>query len=89
MVFLDLDSCGNGITQQIRRMGASVDWSRERFTMAAVTEAFVRLFQDKLIFRANRLVNWSCALRTALSDIEVEPVELRLQIKTRPWYSLL
>jgi valyl-tRNA synthetase len=72
---------GNTICKQLRRLGASVDWSREAFTMdaklsVAVTEAFCRLFGDGLIYRANRLVNWSCALRTAISDIEVEHIDL-------------
>jgi valyl-tRNA synthetase len=60
----------------LKRVGASVDWDREFFTMdenlsLAVTEAFTRLFDMGLIYRANRLVNWSCALKTAISDIEV------------------
>jgi len=67
---------GNTIAQQMRRLGASVDWSRDRFTMdpdlsRAVTEAFVRLHEDKLIYRGQRLVNWDPVLRTALSDLEV------------------
>ena len=60
----------------MRRMGISVDWDRLAFTMddnlvAAVQEAFVRLFQEGLIYRENRLVNWCCTLHTAVSDIEV------------------
>ncbi len=67
---------GDNIAQQLRRLGASVDWSRERFTMDpglsyAVTEAFVRLHQENLIYRGKRLVNWDPVLRTALSDLEV------------------
>ena len=67
---------GDRITQQLRRLGSSVDWSRERFTMdpelsAAVTEVFVRLYEDGLIYRGKRLVNWDPVLRTALSDLEV------------------
>ena len=67
---------GGWINQQLRRMGASVDWSRERFTMdddlsAAVTEAFVRLHDEGLIYRGKRLVNWDPVLHTALSDLEV------------------
>lgn len=64
----------NSITHQLRRLGTSVDWSREAFTMdpnltAAVKEAFVRLFEKGKIYRSRRLVNWCCQLRTALSDI--------------------
>ncbi|HEY5624714.1 MAG TPA: valine--tRNA ligase [Gammaproteobacteria bacterium] len=67
---------GNRITQQLRRLGSSVDWSRERFTMdeglsAAVTEVFVRLHEEGLIYRGKRLVNWDPVLHTALSDLEV------------------
>src|SRR4051812_347702 len=67
---------GGTIAQQLRRLGASVDWSRDRFTMdpglsAAVTEVFVRLHEEKLIYRGQRLVNWDPVLRTALSDLEV------------------
>ena len=63
----------------MRRMGISVDWDRLAFTMddtlvAAVQEAFVRLFQEGLIYRENRLVNWCCTLHTAVSDIEVSVV---------------
>ena len=72
---------GNRINQQIRRLGASVDWSREAFTMddnlsRAVQHAFITLHQRGLIYRSNRLVNWSCALRTAISSIEVDHMEL-------------
>lgn len=67
---------GGTITQQMRRMGASVDWSRERFTMdegfsRAVTEVFVRLYENGLIYKGTRLVNWDPELKTALSDLEV------------------
>ncbi len=67
---------GNTITGQMRRMGASGDWSRERFTMDeglshAVTETFVRLFEEGLIYRGQRLVNWDPVLKTAISDLEV------------------
>ena len=67
---------GGMITQQLRRMGASVDWSRERFTMddgcsAAVREVFIRLFDEGLIYRGQRLVNWDPVLHTAISDLEV------------------
>ena len=68
---------GNIITTQIRRLGASCDWSRERFTLddglsRAVREAFVRLYEKGLIYRGARLINWSPGLKTAVSDIEVE-----------------
>src|SRR5690606_9915517 len=68
---------GGNITRQIRRLGSSVDWSRERFTMddglsEAVKEAFVRLHEDGLIYRVKRLVNWDPKLHTAISDLEVE-----------------
>jgi len=71
---------GGTITNQIRRMGNSVDWSRERFTMdeqcsRAVTEAFVRLYEEDLIYRGTRLVNWDPVLQTAISDLEVESRE--------------
>jgi len=68
---------GDNITTQIRRLGSSVDWSRERFTMDdglsnAVKEVFVRLFDEGLIYRGKRLVNWDPKFQTALSDLEVE-----------------
>ncbi|WP_298771959.1 valine--tRNA ligase [uncultured Shewanella sp.] len=71
---------GGTITKQLRRLGASVDWDRERFTMddgmsAAVQEVFVRLYDDELIYRGKRLVNWDPALHTAISDLEVENKE--------------
>ncbi|HSJ81138.1 MAG TPA: class I tRNA ligase family protein, partial [Thiobacillus sp.] len=71
---------GGHITRQLRRMGASVDWSRERFTMddgfyKAVQEVFVRLYEEDLIYRGKRLVNWDPVLHTALSDLEVLPVD--------------
>ena len=67
---------GGTITRQLRRMGASVDWARERFTMddglsAAVREVFVRLYEEGLIYRGQRLVNWDPVLHTAVSDLEV------------------
>jgi valyl-tRNA synthetase len=67
---------GGTITRQLRRMGASIDWSRECFTMDerlsdVVREVFVRLYEDGLIYRGQRLVNWDPVLRTALSDLEV------------------
>jgi len=67
---------GGTITQQLRRLGASVDWTRERFTMdpdlsAVVKEVFVRLYNEGLIYRGQRLVNWDPKLHTAISDLEV------------------
>lgn len=69
------------INKTTRRLGVSVDWSREAFTMSpqlsrAVTETFVRLHSEGLIYRANRLVHWSCRLSTALSTLEVDQKEL-------------
>lgn len=71
------EQSGGTITRQIRRLGSSVDWSRERFTMddglsEAVKEAFVRLHDDGLIYRGKRLVNWDTKFHTAISDLEVE-----------------
>lgn len=70
------EQSGGTITQQLRRMGASTDWSRERFTMdpglsEAVKEVFVQLYQENLIYRGTRLVNWDPTLNTAVSDLEV------------------
>ncbi len=74
------EESGGTITQQMRRLGASVDWSRERFTMdpglsEAVNEVFVQLHQQGLIYRGKRLVNWDPKLHTAISDLEVENQE--------------
>jgi valyl-tRNA synthetase len=71
---------GGQITRQIRRLGASCDWTRERFTLddglsIAVREAFVRLYEKGLIYRGPRMTNWSPGLKTAVSDLEVEYVE--------------
>ena len=71
---------GNRISEQLRVLGCSLDWSRERFTMdehlsVAVREVFVRLFDEGLIYRAQRLVNWCPQSHTALSDLEVERIE--------------
>jgi valyl-tRNA synthetase len=71
------EASGSTITNQMRRLGTSGDWSRERFTMdaglsAAVLETFVRLHDDGLIYRGKRLVNWDPTLGTAVSDLEVE-----------------
>ncbi|ARN75373.1 valine--tRNA ligase [Oceanicoccus sagamiensis] len=70
------EESGGNITQQLRRMAASADWSRERFTMDeglsnAVQEVFVRLYEEDLIYRGTRLVNWDPVLHTAVSDLEV------------------
>ena len=72
---------GDKINHQFKRYGISVDWDRFFFTLddqrsEAVTEAFVRLFEKGLIYRDTRLVNWSCNLRTALSDLEVDYLDL-------------
>jgi valyl-tRNA synthetase len=71
---------GSTITRQMRRLGTSPDWSRERFTMdaglsKAVTEVFVRLYREGLIYRGKRLVNWDPVLQTAVSDLEVVSTE--------------
>lgn len=72
---------GGRIVNQLRRLGVSVDWSRERFTMdeglsKAVLEAFVRLYEEGLIYRGNYLVNWCPATQSAVSDLEVESKEV-------------
>jgi valyl-tRNA synthetase len=74
------EQSGSTITEQMRRLGASCDWSREYFTMDAklspvVTETFVRLYEQSLIYRGKRLVNWDPKLGTAVSDLEVESAE--------------
>ncbi|CAB9509855.1 Valine--tRNA ligase (Fragment) [Seminavis robusta] len=82
---------GNKITTQLRLLGSSVDWGRERFTMddmlsKAVVEAFNQFHEKGLLYRANRLGNWSCALKSAISDIEVDYIDLEgrtfLEVKT-------
>ncbi len=78
---------GGNITRQLRRLGASPDWARERFTMdeglsVAVREVFVRLFEEGLIYQDKRLVNWDTALQTAISDLEVESRD----VKGHMWY---
>lgn len=84
---------GNRITTQLRCLGSSVDWSRERFTMdellsRAVVEAFNRFHEKGILYRAERLGNWSCALKSAISDIEVDYIELEgrtfLEVKSHP-----
>ena len=76
------EQSGGTITRQMRRLGTSVDWDRERFTMdeglsAAVQEVFIRLYKEDLIYRGKRLVNWDPKLRTAISDLEVENKEVQ------------
>ena len=71
---------GGNITQQLRRLGVSVDWQRERFTMdeglsQAVQDVFIRLYEEGLLYRGQRLVNWDPKLLTAISDLEVIAVE--------------
>lgn len=78
---------GNKITNQLRRLGASVDWSREAFTMSpemskAVKEVFIKLYDEGLIYRSERLVNWDIVLQTALSDLEVSNEEVNGKL----WY---
>ncbi len=72
---------GSTITTQLKRLGASCDWTRERFTLDkglshAVQEVFVRLYREGLIYRAERLINWCTRCQTALSDVEVEHEEV-------------
>jgi len=74
------EQSGGAIAKQLRRLGASVDWSRDRFTMDvglsdAVREVFVSLYDEGLIYRGKRLVNWDPVLKTALSDLEVLPTD--------------
>jgi valyl-tRNA synthetase len=76
------DESGGTITRQLRRLGASVDWSRERFTMdeglsAAVLKVFVDLYRQGLIYKDKRLVNWDPKFHTAISDLEVEQREVK------------
>ncbi|MEM6902481.1 MAG: class I tRNA ligase family protein, partial [Pseudomonadota bacterium] len=75
------EESGNTITGQLRRLGASADWPRERFTMdeglsTAVREVFVQLYKEGLIYKDKRLVNWDPKLHTAISDLEVEQKEI-------------
>lgn len=81
------DQSGGAITRQLRRLGASCDWTRERFTMddglsQAVRKVFVDLHRDGLIYKDKRLVNWDPKLRTAISDLEVQPRETKGNL----WY---
>ena len=81
-VWLWKEESGGTITRQLRRLGASPDWARERFTLdedlnKAVNKVFVELYKQKLIYKDNRLVNWDPKLQTAISDLEVEPKEIK------------
>jgi valyl-tRNA synthetase len=81
------DESGGAIIQQLRRLGASADWTRERFTMdeglsRAVLKVFVELYRQGLIYKDKRLVNWDPRLQTAVSDLEVENIE----VKGHLWY---
>jgi valyl-tRNA synthetase len=81
------EESGSAIVQQLRRLGASCDWSRERFTLdeglsRAVARVFVRLYREGLIYKDKRLVNWDPRLQTAVSDLEVENIE----VKGNLWY---
>jgi valyl-tRNA synthetase len=81
------DEYGGAIVQQLRRLGASADWSRERFTMdeglsRAVLKVFVELYREGLIYKDKRLVNWDPRLQTAVSDLEVESIEMKGHL----WY---
>jgi valyl-tRNA synthetase len=81
------DEYGGAIVQQLRRLGASCDWSRERFTMdeglsRAVIKVFVELHREGLIYKDKRLVNWDPRLETAVSDLEVENIEMKGHL----WY---
>jgi valyl-tRNA synthetase len=76
------EESGSTITRQLRRLGSTPDWARERFTMdeglnKAVNRVFVQLFREKLIYKDKRLVNWDPKMHTALSDLEVEQVEIK------------
>ena len=82
------DEYRDRITTQLRRLGSSCDWSREAFTMdnnfsRAVLEAFCQLYDRGLIYRENRMVNWSCALQSTISDLEVDSIELDGKKKLR------
>ena len=81
------DESGGAIGEQLRRLGASADWSRERFTMdeglsRAVLKEFVELYRQNLIYKDKRLVNWDPRLQTAVSDLEVESIEMKGHL----WY---
>jgi valyl-tRNA synthetase len=81
------DESGGAIGEQLRRLGASADWSRERFTMdeglsRAVLKVFVELYRQGLVYKDKRLVNWDPRLQTAVSDLEVESIEMKGHL----WY---
>ena len=81
------NTSGNQIAKQLRRIGASIDWSRECFTMdphisEAVQEVFIQLYEEGLIYRGKRLVNWDPVLLTAISDLEV-------YLTRRKWFHLV
>jgi valyl-tRNA synthetase len=81
------EESGGAISRQLHRLGASADWSRDRFTLdeglsQAVRKVFVDLYREGLIYKDKRLVNWDCQLQTAVSDLEVEPAE----VDGRLWY---
>ena len=93
-MFAWVKTYGGKIFGQMRRMGISVDWDRLAFTMddnlvGAVQEAFVRLHQEGLIYRENRLVNWCCTLHTAVSDIEVGRLRPPPPLPALPYTPLL
>jgi valyl-tRNA synthetase len=79
---------GGAIQKQLKRVGSSLDWSREAFSMdddrsKSVREAFIRMFEKGLIYRSTRLVNWSSTLKTAISDIEVEYIDIEKKTRVR------
>ncbi|UNM06353.1 MAG: class I tRNA ligase family protein [Holosporaceae bacterium] len=79
------EKSGGAIIHQLKRLGASADWSRERFTMddrsnENVRQCFVKLYKDGLIYKDKRLVNWDVKYQTAISDVEVIQKEIKIQI---------
>ncbi|KAF0982565.1 hypothetical protein FDP41_011495 [Naegleria fowleri] len=91
-VFKWKDEYGQRILTQLKRIGASLDWTRECFTMdeklsAAVKEAFIRMYEKGVIYRKNRLVNWSCVLKSAISNIEVDSEEVEAVKRFVPGHS--
>ena len=81
---------GGAIVNQLKRLGASCDWSRERFTMdeglsKAVLKVFVQLYREGLIYKDKRLVNWDPKLLTAISDLEVQQVECQIWVECLIW----